>query len=246
MKNRARYRQAMDAAPVTAWTKIARAVHPQSPENVKSLHELVGIYDTPLLRLFEWAADNAASAEDWKQDFVVSKLLTGQVFQAAKPVGQFRKYLAAAVRNYVINRRKADAADKRRPTSGSLPFSQIGVELSEPFESHLAAPGEDHDYERVLTRYRAWDIFHEAHCALERWCAEQPDAAELMPFVAQIRSPETEKLSMRSTLAGRVARRFKQLLKQGVREELLIDPDQDENMILDREITIFFRALDEP
>ncbi len=247
MMDPARYGQAMGASPVTVWTKIAKAAQFTSPETKKSLHELITLYDKPLQKLFESiAGHDAASAEDWKQDFVMSHLLTGKVFQAAdKRIGRFRTFLAIAVRNYVANRRAGDAAKKRGAESGAKPFSQIGGASDKPFSDRLASPRIEEEYESILTHARALDVLDEAHHAFSRWCAAQQNADDLMQIAEEIKSPATSGLSLRhpSVAKRKVVEQFKDFLRKGVREELLLQPGDNEQFITGREIGILFDAL---
>ena len=99
MANRGKYCQAQAASPPTAWTKILKAKDLSSPDSRNSLVALVGMYDQPLQVLFmAIVPEDNEKALDWKQDFVMSHLLTGKVFQAAKPGKRFRTFLSVCVR----------------------------------------------------------------------------------------------------------------------------------------------------
>ena len=254
MDEQANYRQAMDACPntITRWGQIAMARNPSAPEHTKSLHELAALYDRPLRLLFETICRRyaiAASAEDWKQDFVVSHLLTGRVYKTIRRDGRFRAFLAVAVRNYIANRRAAAAADKRRAADGARPFSQIERPADDSPGEQLGYSQTDEDMHGLLTRARAWDIFNDALLALEQWCMARQDASGAMRITQEIRDG-TLKLrgpSVPEDPAWRkVVHRFKELLRRGVREEVqavAAQTGEDEQFIAGREISVFLDAL---
>ena len=238
MVNKKRYRESMDLSPPTAWTQIAKAGDPSSPECRKSLDELIALYDRPLLVLFEAIAETApGQTEDWKQDFIVSHLLSGRVFQAARPIGSFRTFLAVCVHNYVTNCYARDAAKKRRASEGAVPFSQKGDEDKDAFESSLPAPEEAAFYENILSRARAWDIFRGAVDELEEWVKSQENAKEMMAVVTVLRSDSGTLTSLdgKSVSVKVAIERLKDSLRRLVREELLIESGEDEEEIVGRE-----------
>jgi len=247
MVNRAKYGRSMRASPVTAWTQIARASDLESAGRTASLQQLIAAYDVPLQDLFEAVVDgDAEKASDWKQDFVVSHMLTGRIFKNAKPKGRFRTYLAVSVRNYVVNRREGGAARKRRTSDGARPFSQIGEDDDDTHPEMDQVLPDDlnvNRYEQILTRARAWDAYGAARRDLKKWCSEQ-DNADTLSAIADGISEGLAAHDKRDASTRVVLEQFKELLRQRIREEIFLAPGQNEALILGREISILLDALD--
>ena len=244
MFNRAKYGQSMNLSPVTAWTSIARVSAIESAERTASLQKLVDDYDGPIQKLFEAiVGEDVEKALDWKQDFLISHMLTGKVFKDAKPKGRFRTYLAVAIKNYVTNRRKAESAQKRRASDGARPFSQVGKKDEEtPLEQKVPDERDVDQYEEILTRARAWDAYNAALDKVKKWCLAQGESETLLAITENIREG-LEDYDRRTANTKVVLKQFKKALQLTIREEIFLAPGQNEEIMLGREIAIFLEAI---
>jgi hypothetical protein len=216
--------------PATAWTRIVSAKDPASSQCRPSLLALATLYDRPLLcvfrqKLFEpWKRE----AEDWKQDFVVSHLLSGKIFQQLVPGSRFRSYLAVAVRNYIRDRLAGHSARREVP----LAYDPIEAERAD---------------EAMLSRERALDCLQIAKEKLAQWAKVSGDPEQLVLANALMeQSLDIRRMPQRGTAARKVIEQFKQLLRLAVREELLINGSEDEQSVMDREAAILIDALAQP
>lgn len=247
-----KYREFQEQAPPTSWTRISRARNRHDEHCEASLKKLLDAYDRPLQCLFEsLLPGHPEVAHDWKQDFIVSHMMTPKVFEAAKPERRFRTFLAACVHNYVVNQIEKAKAQKRKPVDGALPLSQLaqaddskgmrGEDMLSAFEKRLT------DSETELTRHRAFDLFYEAIDQLELWAANQDNAEELLVTVQQMRDGSITSFRAVQNLKREqkdLIARFKDLLRSGIREEIFLRQSESEELVLGREIAIFYYALD--
>ena len=245
--NRRKYRQSMDAAPVTAWTKIRNAADPTLAESRECLHQLIEVYDRPLGSLFEAVVDDPHTAADWKQDFVVSHLLSGRLFSNAKPKGRFRSYLATAVKNFVINQHEKRNALKRKPSAGANPFSCLSGSDSDDstFEERVSDRSDVDAYEKLLARVRAFDMFNQAYDTAADWCREQTDAELMLSDLERLRTGERKfsKRSVSSDLTQRVDAKVAEALRAAVWAETYVAPGQSKSAAIGEEIARLRDAL---
>jgi hypothetical protein len=213
--------------PRTSWTRIVHARDPVSPECRPSLARLAELYDRPLLGLFQRRLSGPcrSHAEDWKQDFVASRLLSGKLFATLKPASRFRGYLAAAVRNYIN-----DCLASRK----ALREVTLTVEP-------VASADED---ELILSRERALDCVRQAGERLVEWAARGGNE-ERLAYAKALRDQTVDLTRPPPTGSPKrqVVEQFKNLLRVSVREEMLVEPGTDEQMVLDREAAILVRAV---
>jgi DNA-directed RNA polymerase specialized sigma24 family protein len=239
-------RDVLDGSPMTAWTRIVQASDSSEQGCRKSLEELVAIYDHPLTALFEANVRDQHKAHDWKQDFVISHVLTGKIFSKAnKDKGSFRKYLAVGVKNYVRNQWEKERAQKRAPAEGASVFSAMESKDSEDaFEARLIGSEGVDSFEDTLTYERAQDLYNEAFERLEEWCKSQDDPYDLLDVVQNMQSNEVK---VRRKVKGATSKLLKKQLRNIFRalilEEILIEPGQNVQMAIDQEMGAFFDAL---
>ena len=247
MVNRRKIRDALDGSPDTAWTRIVRASDSSEQGCRKSLEELVTLYDRPLTILFEAnvPADHH-KAHDWKQDFVISHVLTGKIFSKAnKDKGSFRKYLAIGVKNYVLNQRKKERAQKRAPAEGASVFSAMeSTNSADAFEARLIGSEGVDSFEDTLTCERAQDIYNESFERLKEWCKSQDDPYDLMDVVQKMQSSEAKvRIGVKGAISKLLNRQLEKIFRERIIEEILVEPGQNVQMVLDREIGVFLDAL---
>jgi len=246
MVNRGKIRDALDGSPVTAWTRIVRASDSSEQGYRKSLKELVAIYDRPLTALFEANVPDQHKAHDWKQDFIISHVLTGKIFSNAnKKKGRFRTYLAIGVKNYVYNQWEKERAQKRAPAEGASVFSQIeNTDSEDAFEARLIGSEDAGSFEDILTCERARDLYSEAFERLEKWCRSQDDPYDLLDIVQKIQSNEAKvRREAKGATSKLLKKQLEKIFRELILEEILVEPGQNVQTVLDREIGAFFDAL---
>ncbi|HWB54996.1 MAG TPA: hypothetical protein VG722_12410 [Tepidisphaeraceae bacterium] len=203
---------------------------------------LAEVYDRPLLRLFQYRLKNRpADAEDWKQDFIISHFLTGKIFEHAKPTGHFHSYLARAVHNYIVNRREAELAQCRRPTNAE-PFSKLSGE-NQSIADSVADPLSLEEDEHLLTHERALDVIDTACEGLLQW-ARSTSNPESIAAAERLKNGDPSLAGHQAKmLPGALASKFKDLLRTAVRDEVLVQPGEDTEEIIGREIKLLRDAL---
>jgi DNA-directed RNA polymerase specialized sigma24 family protein len=231
---------------MTAWTRIVRASDSSEQGYRKSLEELVELYNRPLTALFEANVRDQHKAHDWKQDFVISHVLTGKIFSKAnKDKGSFRKYLAIGVKNYVLNQREKEGARKRAPAEGASVFTQIeDADSGDSFEARLIASEDVGSFEDTLTCERARDLYNEAFERLEEWCRSQDDPYDLLDVVRKMQSSEAKvRRGAKGATSKLLKKQLRNIFRELILEEILIEPGQNVQMVIDREMGTFFDAL---
>jgi len=232
---------------MTAWTKIVRASDSSEPDCRKSLEELVALYNRPLTTLFEAnVPDDHHKAHDWKQDFIISHVLTGKIFSKAhKDKGRFRKYLAIGVKNYVLNQREKAGAQKRAPAEGASVFSAIeSTDSEDAFEARVIGSEGIRSFEDTLTCERARDLYNEAFERLKKWCRSQDDPYDLLEVVQKMQSNEAKiRREVKGAISKLLKRQLEKIFRERILEEILVEPGQNVQMVLDREIVAFLDAL---
>ena len=244
MVNRRNIRDVSDASPMTAWTRIVRASDSSEQGYRKSLEELVAIYDHPLTVLFEKLVYDHHKAHDWKQDFIISHVLTGKIFSKAnKNKGLFRTYLAVGVKNYVRNQWKKEGARKRAPAEGASVFS--AMESTDSEDAFAARIGSEDvgSFEDALTFERGKILIEQSFEKLEQWCKSQDDPYDLLGAVQKMRSNEDKVSQCTRGAIAKVSKQFKNIFEELILEEAFIEPGQNVQRVLDREMGVFFDAL---
>ena len=246
MVNRRKIRDALDGSPDTAWTRIVRASDSSEQGCRKSLKELVELYDRPLTILFEANVRDQDKAHDWKQDFIISHVLTGKIFSNAnKKKGRFRTYLAIGVKNYVHNQWEKERAQKRAPAEGASVFSQIeSTDSEDAFDARLIGFEDADSFEDTLTCERARDLYNEAFERLEKWCRSQDDPYDLLDIVQKMQSNEVKiRGEVKGATSKLLKKQLEKIFRERIIEEILVEPGQSVQMVLDREIGVFLDAL---
>jgi DNA-directed RNA polymerase specialized sigma24 family protein len=245
MVNRRNSPDALDGSPMTAWTRIVQASDPGEQGCRKSLEELVAIYDHPLTVLFEKLVYDHHKAHDWKQDFVISHVLTGKIFSKAnKNKGRFRTYLAVGVKNYVRNQWKKEGTRKRAPAEGASVFSAMeSTDSEDAFEARLVGSEGGDSFEDTLTCERGKILIAQSFEKLEQWCKSQDDPYDLLGAVQEMRSNEDKVSQCARGAIAKVLKQFKNIFEELILEESDIEPGQNKQRVLEREMGVFFDAL---
>ena len=230
----------MDSPP-TAWTAILKAKDRTHPAHRVSIAKLVELYDGPLDSLFRQRLRGTlkAYAQDWKQDFVISHLLSGRIFAGADPSRSFRRFLATAANNYL--RDKVSSYDAKKNSLHRLGEGQAGEAMEGVAQTlrELADPRSIETGEKLLTGHRAEACFKAASQMLLDWCGRDKarrQQAELLIHPSttrdQICGPDFRPLKIK----------FRTFLFQCLREELSADDEaaleRDASELLD----IFYEA----
>lgn len=113
------------AYPATNWPEVAAAGAADRERRRDALERLLPRYVPALLRHVRTRfALRPEDAEDALQDFVMDKVLVGNVLAKADQArGRFRNFLLRAVDNYVANWLRDAQTLKRRPAGGIVPLA---------------------------------------------------------------------------------------------------------------------------
>jgi DNA-directed RNA polymerase specialized sigma24 family protein len=228
--------------PPTAWTRIVLAGHSTTPaEAGEARRKLCEIYDRPLLRLFQSRLSHRShDAEDWKQDFLISHLMSGRMFENARRGHRFRSYLAQSIRNYISSRNESEHTRQGAIASAAALSSLVGRD--EDLSDRVADGGSLAEDERLLTYERARACVDRAIEVTIVWAAESGDQ-EKRNTAQAIRAMNLKRPPKPGTPQRETVDHFKQLLCREVREELLVEPGQDEQEIIGREAALLLEAL---
>ncbi len=232
--------------PKTAWTRIARAADTAGADYVTELCALVALYDKPLSELFRRRVGGRfrSESEDWKQDFIISHLLTGRMFRDARPGGRFRAYLAVGARNYIASRLEhAGAAKRGADYAAPLSAREDGF-AGDSQVQHIADGDSLEADERLLSRYRAFDCIENAKERLGNWAAQSGDPV-LVGAASRLCSENhgIARLPKSGTPERRAVDAFKTFIRNAVREEVIVRAGEDPVAVLDREVAILFDAI---
>jgi hypothetical protein len=113
------------------------------------------------------------------------------------------------------------------------------------FRLNLYSSTREDEYLEILTHVRAVDLYNDAVDKLEAWCMCQSEHEQLLGATELIRSGNSNiaKLARTKGVARQAVDQFKSILRNLVREELLIEPGQNEQSIIGREIVLLLDAI---
>jgi DNA-directed RNA polymerase specialized sigma24 family protein len=232
--------------PRTAWTKILSVREASYASCRDSLNELAALYDRPLSKLFLCKLGKARvhDAEDWKQDFIQSHVLTGKIFQNVQSGRPFRTYLSVGVRNFIASKIERARTAKRAPDHART-FSDISVEDTD-YTSRIVASTVDEDVERFLSEERALDCFDRAKTALLQWaqCHSDPRCVEIAHRLVDANSTDGRVNAKQGTIEREVIEQYKRLVRSNVRSEVLAEHGDCADELVGREIGILYDALE--
>jgi RNA polymerase sigma-70 factor (ECF subfamily) len=105
--------------PTTRWSLIGRAAAPTEAGR-RALTDVVRAYQAALrAHLRQVRRLGADQADDVLQSFLADKVIERQILASADPRrGKFRTFLLTALDRFVIDRERADARARRRPSRG--------------------------------------------------------------------------------------------------------------------------------
>jgi len=125
--------------PETRWSLILRRPAPGGGmSSDTALNELCGMYWQPLYAYLRRCGNEAEAAKDLVQGFL-AHLLSKHGFQRASPTQcQFRYFLLAALRNYLVSEARKENAMKR---GGRVDLVPLDIEQAEAvFQTQAAEP----------------------------------------------------------------------------------------------------------
>ncbi len=114
--------------PPTIWTDITTWQQASVQARKSILDRFYKRYKLPLICFLKAKKYQADEIEDIFHDFILEHI-EGRLFIHADPQkGRFRNLLLASLKNFIISRKRADYAEKRRPEGG---FFYIDNEITE-------------------------------------------------------------------------------------------------------------------
>ncbi len=115
------------AFPTTRWSVVLGASRgKEGGGSPKALHELCAVYWKPLYAYLRRDGLTPEDAEDMVQGFLSSLLSRPAIDGVEAERGRFRAYLLGALRNYLLNARVRDRAQKRGGEATHVPLSVAG------------------------------------------------------------------------------------------------------------------------
>jgi hypothetical protein len=114
--------------PPTMWTDIAKWKGASDQDRKDLLFRFYKRYKLPLICFLKYKGCPAAEIDDILHDFILDHI-EGKIFINADPSkGRFRNLLLTSLKHFLISRKRADCAEKRRPEGG---FSYIDEEVAD-------------------------------------------------------------------------------------------------------------------
>jgi RNA polymerase sigma-70 factor (ECF subfamily) len=116
----------VDRFQTTHWSLVLEAGNRGSAKSNEALARLCGDYWVPLYVFVRRFGNSAHAAEDLTQEFFAQLLEKEYLQDADRSRGRFRSFLLGAVKHFLVNRRKAERAQKRggRRSILSLDFAE--------------------------------------------------------------------------------------------------------------------------
>ena len=103
--------------PPTHLSMVCLAADRSTPEGARAFEQLCTLYWAPLYSFLRRQGESSAAAQDYVQGFFERLTERNFLGQMNAERGRFRTFLRASLRNYVLNQRRADRAERR---GGSL------------------------------------------------------------------------------------------------------------------------------
>jgi DNA-directed RNA polymerase specialized sigma24 family protein len=225
-----------DNFPQTHWTLVARAASREL--NPAAFEALLRQY-SPALRgfLIRSLRLHAHEADDLVQGFIASRLLEKNILEQASPVrGRLRSFLAASLRNYVIDAQRQQT-NRRRVELGSASLTEtelafdpalFDVEWARTLLDRTVVRMRDH-FERT-GQHRTWLVF-EARILTPTLQGTPAPAYEHM--VARFGFETATEACSAVTTAKRAFGRF---LREAIQQTVGTDADIDDEIRTLREI----------
>lgn len=111
--------------PSTHWSQLWGARSDVEAARQEALNFLAARYWKPVFGFVCRSGCDPEQAKDLTQQFF-AHALAGELFGKADPVrGRFRNFLLAALKNFLLNERRAEQAQKRRPKAGLVSFEAL-------------------------------------------------------------------------------------------------------------------------
>lgn len=208
----------------TSWTLIDAAAGERADEDARQ--EVLARYYEPACKFLEKLEHDAATARDYAHDFFLQKMFKeeGQgVLEKVDRKRKFRPYLKESLRNYRIDRKRAEARARKRAWA-----PQEGGDAS---LDDLAAP-KLHRAEAAFDRARVRGLLARAVEVVRASCEEKGEGAYVDIFLARYfhdddKPPSWRKIGERHGLTEKVARhrsetaarRFGAAIRQVLTEE---------------------------
>ncbi len=130
----------------TRWSAVLEAARRPSPAGDEALAGLCQVYWYPLYAYVRRQGTPPTDAQDLTQQFFVHLLSTNLIAMADRQRGQFRAFLLTALKNFLANERRRDAALKR---GGSQPLS---LDFQDGEQRYAREPSHDATPERIFER----------------------------------------------------------------------------------------------
>ncbi|MFT4538718.1 MAG: RNA polymerase sigma factor (sigma-70 family) [Planctomycetota bacterium] len=229
----------------TQWEIVRQASEPESEEGRAALEQFCAAYWYPLYAFLRRQGHQADDSADLVQGFFADFLSRDDLKKVEQESGRLRSYLLSALRNFASNQRARQAAQKR---GGHLIL--VSVERERAEARYSVEPKDHQTPERAFERSWAVTILERA---LDRLSEEQESRGRRDVFqrlvgylsgtppeggLAEAAADSALSTSALKVALHRLRRRYRELLRQEVRETL--GPEQD----VDQELDVLLVALD--
>lgn len=166
--------------PTTHWSAVYRAGDGVPDARQRALEQLLRRY-LPALKAYLVKSKrlSAEEAEDLLQDFVLEKVVQGQLIaHADERRGRFRTFLLSVLDNYLVSQLRKRHAKRRSPEGGLQPLPEgAGI------------PGGGHDPATAYTLAWARQVLTEAMRRMEQTCREDGRLDLWEVFAARVIEP---------------------------------------------------------
>ncbi len=221
--------------PSTMWSLVLHAGNAQSPAHRNDLETLVGLYWKPVYCYMKAIRRmGSEDAKDLAQGFFSRLLEKGSLEQLRPEKGTFRGFLKEAIRNFLVDAHRHNAA--RRPREGV--FLQL-----EEYRDTEQEGGKNEDPPTIFDR--EWDntLLENALATLETrtkdgetfaafrlYCLPGKSSQEKMTYADIARQMELTEASVRKKLA-RCRNDLREIMKEKIRDYAYDDQQAEEEYL---------------
>jgi hypothetical protein len=192
--------------PPTMWTDIAKWKGASAQDRNAILHRFYNQYKLPLICFLKYNGYHVAEIDDILHDFIINHI-EGKIFISANPSkGRFRNLLLTSLKHFLISRKRADCAEKRRPEGG---FSYIDEEVTDGLQLKDLLEGgwtPEEIYERAWLLSLLNNVLDRLRC---EYCAKGQDAHYILferrviqPIVHGMEKPSVQVLALELGLSA--------------------------------------------
>lgn len=170
--------------PITDWGQLAKARTATPAAKEAALDILVRRYWRPVYSFLRYSGQQESSAKDLTQAFFADWIEKDAFGKADKHHGRFRSFMLMCLKHFVSNERRAENAQKRRPTAGLLSLDELMDNPAMPFE-----PSGGMSPDMIFDRAWAVEVVGRVLGQLKRECRQTGKEIHFDIFERRISNP---------------------------------------------------------